>query len=101
MVQLTSAREQWASLGEGFRVEVRFVLWEDDDVVQVPSSALFRRDGEWHVYVIQEDRAQAKAVEPGRRSGLRTQFLDGLEPGQRVIAHPADHHRDGMRVRVD
>ena len=100
MVQLTSDREQWASLGEGFRVEVRFVLWEDDDVVQVPSSALFRRDGEWHVYVIDNDRAEARPVEPGRRSGLRTQIIDGLAPGQMIIAHPADHHRDGMRVSV-
>jgi len=100
-VELTSARERWETLGEGFRVEVRFVLWEDDEVVQVPSSALFRRNGDWHVYVIENARAHARAVEPGRRSGLRTQIRDGLQPGQRVIAHPADHHRDGMRVRSD
>ncbi|TVS12931.1 MAG: efflux RND transporter periplasmic adaptor subunit [Wenzhouxiangella sp.] len=97
-VQLISERERWEGLGEGYRVEARFILWEDESVVQVPSSALFRRNGDWHVYVIENDRARARAVEPGRRSGLRTQILEGLEPGEVVIAHPADHHRDGMRV---
>ena len=32
-----------ALLGDGYRAEVRIVVWEADDVVQVPTSALFRQ----------------------------------------------------------
>lgn len=101
LVEITSERELWQDLGDGYRVEVRLILWEDEAVVQIPSSALFRHNGDWHVFVIEEDRARLRAVEPAQRSGLRTRIVDGLSAGEIVIAHPADHHRAGMRVTMD
>ncbi len=32
----------WRELGDGYRVESRFILWQADDVLQIPASALFR-----------------------------------------------------------
>ncbi|SEO65853.1 efflux RND transporter periplasmic adaptor subunit [Aquisalimonas asiatica] len=100
-VAITSPREAWEALGDGFRVEARFILWEDDDVLQVPTSALFRSDGQWSVYVVSNGRADRRPIEPGRRSGLQTQILDGLASGERVITHPGDRVSDGARVRAD
>ena len=40
-------REAWEALGDGYRVEVRVVAWKRDDVVRVPTSALFRRGEGW------------------------------------------------------
>ncbi len=88
----------WSRLGVGYRVEAEFILWEGEDVVQVPTSALFRRDGQWHVFVIDNGRAHLRRIEPGRRSGLTVQVVDGLEPGEEVITHPGNQIGDGARV---
>ncbi len=100
LVEITSPREDWEQLGKEYRVEARFILWEGREVLSVPSSALFREDGEWFVFVVQEGRAMVRRVEPGRRSGLRTQVVQGLGPGETVIIHPGDRVRDGVRVEV-
>lgn len=100
-VAITSPREQWQALGDGYRVEARFILWQDDDVLQAPTSALFRRDDQWFVYVAEDGRAHRTAVQPGRRSGLMTEIRDGLQAGARVITHPGQRVDDGARVRED
>ncbi len=35
------------SLGSGYRVEAHVVTWQGEDVLTVPTSALFQRDGAW------------------------------------------------------
>ncbi|HSM26643.1 MAG TPA: HlyD family efflux transporter periplasmic adaptor subunit [Thioalkalivibrio sp.] len=85
-------------LGVGFRVEAAFVLWEGDSVIQVPTSALFRVDGRWAVFVVEDGRARQRWVEPGRRSGMDSQIESGLQPGEFVLVHPGDRVRDGVRV---
>lgn len=89
------------ALGVGFRVEAEFLLWEADDVLQIPTSALFRAAGRWSVFVVADGRATLRAVEPGRRSGLMTQIVDGLSAGQIVITHPGDRVREGARVNAE
>ena len=94
----TSPREQWQSLGDGYRVEARFMLWEDDAVLQVPTSSLFRFNEGWAVFVIENGRAVRRVVKTGRRTGLVTQILDGVRENQLVISHPSDAVEDGRRV---
>lgn len=101
LVEIVSAREHWQKLGVGFRVDARFILWAGDEVLQVPSSALFRVDNRWQVFVVEGGRSQRRAVEPGRRSDLSTQILSGLAPGDVVVVHPGDRLSDGVRVAVD
>ena len=91
----------WSQLGVGYRVEAEFVLWEGDNVLQAPTSALFRRDGQWHLFVADDGRARLRQVEPGRRSGLVTQIVAGLKPGEIVVTHPGDRIEHGVRVRAD
>ena len=88
------------SLGDSYRVEVRIVVWETGDAVQVPTSALFRRGEKWAVFVANGSRAQLREIEVGRRNGLSAQILKGLEAGARVIAHPPDTLADGARVKA-
>lgn len=98
LVEITSPREQWRALGTGYRVEARFVLWAGDDVLQVPSSALFRQGEDWAVFVVEDGRLSTRIVEPGRESGLMREITDGLTAGERVVAHPSDALADGLRV---
>jgi len=88
-----------AVLGDGYRVEVRIVVWEADHVLKVPTSALFRDGERWAVYVVNEGRARRTFVEIGRQTGREAEVLSGLPEGAQVIVHPGDLIRDGVRVR--
>ncbi|MDP1646484.1 MAG: HlyD family efflux transporter periplasmic adaptor subunit [Thiobacillus sp.] len=99
IVDFTSPREVWQPLGDGYRVEARFVLWEGDDVLQLPTSALFRHGDGWAVFAVEGGRARLTPVETGQRAGLATQVLSGLAAGARVVSHPDDKIGDGTRVK--
>jgi HlyD family secretion protein len=90
--------EEQANLGHGYRVEVRVIVWESEDAVTVPSSALFRQALKWAVFVVENGRAQQRAVKIGRNNGLRAQVLDGLIPGDRVILFPPSGLKSGQVV---
>ncbi len=99
IADLDSPARAWRRLGDGYRVEARFLLWEGQDVLQVPASALFRyRDG-WAVFVDRDGRARRRPVRVGQRNGMSAQVLAGLERGKAVIVHPDEAIEDGTRVR--
>lgn len=89
-----------AKLGDGFRAEVRIVIWEGDDVVQVPTSALFRQGESWAVYVITGDVVRLALVQVERRNSQTAQVTTGVAPGDRLVVHPPDTLADGVRIRV-
>ncbi|WP_026340444.1 efflux RND transporter periplasmic adaptor subunit [Thioalkalivibrio thiocyanoxidans] len=98
ILDLDAVEARMAGLAVGYRVEAEFLLWEGDDVLQVPTSALFRDRGEWSVFVVEDGRAEPRQVEVGRRSGFATQILEGLEAGERVVTRPGDRVQAGTRV---
>ena len=75
------------------------MLWEGDDVLQLPTSALFRHGEGWAVFAIDGSRARLTPVETGQRAGLATQVLSGLAAGARLVSHPDDKIGDGTRVK--
>lgn len=99
IVELDGAREAWRRLGDAYRVEARFVVWQGDDVLQVPAAALFREGERWGVYVLEGGRARYRPVTPGRRSGLLAEVAEGLAAGEQVLLHPGQEVADGVRVR--
>ena len=86
------------SLGDGYRVEAKLVIWEADDIVQAPASALFRKEGGWALFVADDDQAVLRPVEIGWQNGLMAQVLAGVEPGQLVIVHPSDTIEHGVSI---
>lgn len=98
ILDLTDDRQEWASLGDGYRVEARIVVWEEENTVVAPASAVFRHDGAWFAFRVEGGRAQRVSVEVGERSDVEAQILSGLEPGDRVILYPGDRVTDGDRV---
>jgi len=85
-------------LGDGYRVEVRIVVWEGADVLQVPASALFRAGEDWAVFVVERGRARQRIVEAGEQGTFDAEIRDGLAEGETVVLHPSDRLRDGARV---
>lgn len=98
IVAFTSPPAQWQRLGDGYRVEATFILWEANDVLQIPASALFRDGSGWAAFVVQQGRAVKRRVEIGQRNGLAAQALSGIREGEQVIVHPDDRVREGVSV---
>ena len=86
------------SLGDGYRVEVRVVQWQADNVVTVPVGALFRRGAGWAVFAVDGHTARLREVELGHRNNEVGEILKGLQPGETVVLHPPDTLTDGARI---
>jgi HlyD family secretion protein len=90
--------QAWAALGDGYRVEVRIVEWENPSLLKVPTSTLFRSGDKWATYQVNGGRAHLTPVEIGRQTGQEAEVLSGLSEGSRLIVHPADTLAEGARV---
>lgn len=98
IVRFTSPQQHWQRLGDGYRVEARFIVWESQNVLKIPASALFRDGDQWMAFAVDGGRAVGRSVEVGERNGLEAQVVSGLEEGISVILHPDDQISDGVRV---
>jgi HlyD family secretion protein len=99
IVDITSPPDKWKILGDGFRMEAHFVIWEGENILQIPSSALFRSGDKWTVFVEEGGRARKRIVEVGQRNGLAAQINSGLKENEKVLAYPDDTIREGTKVR--
>ncbi|NNE20165.1 MAG: HlyD family efflux transporter periplasmic adaptor subunit [Myxococcales bacterium] len=100
IIDMDDERELWRNLGDGYRVEARISVWEDEDVLRVPASAVFRSEDSWATFVVEDGTAVIRTVELGETNGLETEVLSGLEEGEMVIAYPSDSVRDGVSVKA-
>lgn len=101
IVDIESPPAEWKSLGDGYRMEASFILWEKANVLQVPESALFRHGDGWAVFAVRNGRAELTQVQIGERNGLAAQVLAGLHEGTSVIIHPSDQVMDGVPVAAE
>ena len=88
-----------STLGDGYRVQTNIVLWEGDNVVSIPSSALFRSGNDWAVFVIRNGEAKLQKIQVGHRTGFDVEVLSGLKPEEEVILHPSNQVVDGAKVK--
>lgn len=100
IADFSSSPEQWQRLGDGYRVDAQFILWHQDQVLQIPTSSLFRYQGQWAVFIVDKHRAKRQLVKIGRRNGLAAQVLEGLAAGEQLIAYPDKTIEPGVRVLI-
>ncbi|HNZ64841.1 MAG TPA: HlyD family efflux transporter periplasmic adaptor subunit [Smithella sp.] len=98
LADITSPRNQWDVLGDGFRMEAHFVIWEGENILQIPASALFRSGREWAVFVAENGRARKRLLTIGQRNGLAAQVVSGLKEKEKVIAYPDDTISEGTKI---
>lgn len=89
-----------SAVGDQYRVDARIVIWEEPDVLKIHNGALFREGDQWAVYVVDGGKARLRTIKVGRMSGLSAQVLDGLSSSDKVILHPSDKVRDGVKVSL-
>ncbi len=97
-LDLLTPPEGRAGLGDGFRVHLRLILWEDEHILQVPQAALFRHAQGWAVFIDDDGRARLRSVTIGRQAADKAEVLDGLAEGDRVILYPASTLQDGAAI---
>lgn len=85
-------------LGDGYRVEARVVVWEKEDVLKIPSGALFRDGEAWAAYKVIKDRARRQVLTIGQNNGIEAEVTEGLEDGDQVVLHPGDRVEEGTLV---
>lgn len=100
LADMISPREDWQTLGHGYRVDAEFILWQSADALQVPASAVFRHEDGSAVFRVTGDRVVRVAIDVGQTNGFMTEVLAGLEAGDRVVRHPGRDLEAGDRVRV-
>ncbi|MDE3136696.1 MAG: HlyD family efflux transporter periplasmic adaptor subunit [Acidobacteriota bacterium] len=85
-------------LGDAYRVEAHIVVWQKDDAVKLPVSALFRHGDSWAVFTIENGRAHLLGVQIGHRNASEAEVLGGIAVGKPLILHPTNEIREGIRV---
>lgn len=107
VIELTSPRERWAALGDGFRVAVRIVTRSEPKVLKLPVSAVFPRPGTvaageaaHAVFVIDGGRARLQPVTLAARNGQEAWIAGGLADGATVVVYPPAGLADGARVKA-
>lgn len=98
IVDLVDPPQERKPLGDGFRVEARIIVAEANDVLRIPTSALFRVKQEWAVFRVVEDVARETTVQVGMENGLEAEIRAGLSAGDRVVVHPGDDVYDGVGI---
>jgi HlyD family secretion protein len=102
LVDIVSPRIEWESLGEGYRLDARIQVYRQQQVLAVPTGALFRSGEGWLVYVVGSDqRAHRQPLTIGHRNDRFAEVLAGLKEGDRIAVYPGDAVRDRVRVRAE
>lgn len=88
-------------LGVGYRVQVKIITLEKEQVLTIPRSALFRNSaGRWQVFAVRNGRAQLQDVEVGLMNDERVEIVAGLEEGTPVVLAPETDLTNGTRVSI-
>ncbi len=98
VIRFANPDERPQGLGHGYRVVVRIVIWENENALVVPSSALFRDGDDWAVFAVRSGRARRVRVEIDRNNGLQAHIVSGLEEGDRVVLYPSSAIFEGAAV---
>lgn len=98
VVALDDPPEQRPTLGDGYRVDAEFQVWQGESVLKLPTAALFRDGTDWAVYTVEDSRVRLRRVELGRFGEDMAELRAGLPEGTAVVLYPGDSLRDGLRV---
>jgi multidrug efflux pump subunit AcrA (membrane-fusion protein) len=82
VIDIVSPQAQWSALGDGYRVDARIIVYQEEDALKVPTGALFREGDQWAVYVESNGIARRRAITLSRRTGLEPAVAAGLDPGE-------------------
>ncbi|MDJ0917578.1 MAG: HlyD family efflux transporter periplasmic adaptor subunit [Woeseiaceae bacterium] len=98
VLDILSPPEEWTRLGHGYQVDVRVVLWHEDNVLRVPMTALFRDGSDWALFVNTNGLAEKRILEVGNTTSSQAQIIAGLEDGEEFVLYPGESVEEGVRI---
>ncbi len=98
IIDFAEPRQKWSSLGHGYRVETRIVVWQGENVLKLPLSALFRDGEDWAVFALVGGKAKRKRLGIGRSNASEAELREGLAEGDKVVLHPSDRIVEGVEL---
>ena len=83
----------------GYSLDINFVTIEKKDVFSIPKMCIFEKDGEDHIFKVEDGRIKTQKVRTGIETATMTEIIEGVEEGDAVVAEPDNEKlRDGTRV---
>ncbi len=98
LIDIIDPREQWRSLGDGYRVEARVILSERVATLKAPAGAVFNTPQGPALFKIVGGSAQLTLVSTGVRTGTEVEIVSGVQDGDVVIVHPPEVVADNTPV---
>ena len=98
VVALDARPADAARLGDGFRVDARITLSSQANALLLPSAALVRDGQRWRVFVVEADKARARAVQIHDRNANVAWVKEGVKAGETVLLYPGSTIVDGQPV---
>lgn len=89
-----------AELADGYRIEARIVIWQQDAVLKIPGSSVSRIGESWQVFIAEQGRAHLRAVQIGQRNRDDVQILSGLDAGIQVVTFPGNQLSEGIKIKT-
>lgn len=99
IIDITTPAQQWTSLGDGFKVDVRVLIQVVEKAVKVPVSALFPVGARSALFVLQQGHARLREVDVVARNGAEAWIKSELPVGASVIVYPDSKLKDGDVVK--
>lgn len=84
----------------GTSVYIDLVTSAKKQVLVIPSQALFLRNNQSFVYVVEQGKVVLAAVKTGLQQQEQIEILEGLQPGQQVIIKGQERLFPGMSVEI-
>ncbi|WP_019851377.1 efflux RND transporter periplasmic adaptor subunit [Desulfitobacterium sp. PCE1] len=84
----------------GMFAKVEIPTKTKENVLAVNSEAVVLKNGEYIVFVVEEERAVAKKVRSGLDTGAEVEILEGLQTGEQVVVKGQTLVEQGSKVKV-
>ena len=97
LVAVENAVQQ--NLKDGYEIQGTFQLYQQENVLAVPNSALFESGGQWYVFLVQNQKAVQTPVEIGYQAVTVTEIKAGLQAGDVIVQNAnTEGLADGVKV---
>lgn len=93
--EMIEADETWH---HGYHISLDIVLDERNGVVVIPDSVIQKKAGKTYVYVVKNGRLEKREINLGLEVNNRTEVLQGLAKGERIVSHPSKDIKDKMEI---
>jgi len=86
------------NLGAEYRIEAAIVTWQGNEVLTIPTSAIFQRSNGWNTFVVDGNSVEIRPIVIASRGRDYTRVLGGVEEDESVVLYPSDLISDGVSV---